>query len=172
MGIPGVETPEQIATKRVRVAGYARPKDDAGPIDKPESQIKRAKGGSVPGLASEGRPDRRARGGSTTKGAKTVNVIINTGKGDPAQAAPQPPMPPMPPPHPPMPAGPPPGAGPGMPPGGMPPGARPPIPPGAGMPPGMPPGGPPGMPPPMMHADGGGVVSVRGHMRRKAGGSV
>lgn len=171
MGIPGVETPEQIATKRVRVAGYTRPKDDAGPIDKPESQIKRAKGGSVPGLASEGRPDRRARGGSTTKGAKTVNVIINTGKGDPAQAAP-PPGPMMPPPHPPMPAGPPPGAGPGMPPGGMPLGARPPIPPGAGMPPGMPPGGPPGMPPPMMHADGGGVVSVRGHMRRKAGGSV
>ena len=85
-----------------------------------------ASGGAV---APKHRMDRRARGGRTRHGGKTVVNVI-AGGGHPGMGAGGPPMMPPPgamPPRPPMAAPPP-----GMPPGGMPPGA---MPPGAGMPP-------------------------------------
>lgn len=134
-------------------------------------RVKRKAGGSVPGVESAPRLDKRARGGKTGK----TNIIINTsppggapGGADPAalQQAKQegakmgamavitklkg--------------AGGPPGMG-APPPGGAPPMGAPPM---GGPPPGMPP----------MHAKGGKVgsepetVKVKGHVRRKAGGKV
>lgn len=149
-------------------------------------------GGAVKGEAGRSRADKYARGGHVSKGPAKINIVIATGGGEPerqmafrqgaqvgtkmgAMAAAKPPMPPpgAPPAMPPRPP---------MPPGGMPMGAPPPMaPPGGGM---MPPR--PGM---MQRggrltagAGGGegrlekagmaGMIKVRAHQRRKAGGRV
>ena len=156
-------------------------------------------GGKVGGREGAHRMDRMARGGKVRGGPAKVNVIVMTGGGEPerqmafgqgtqvgaklgAAAAARPPAvptnagAPMPPPRPPI-------GGPGAMPPAM--GAPPMMPPGAGAVP------PPPRPPGMMArggivteggAGGGegrlekagmeGMVSVRAHQRRKAGGRV
>lgn len=185
---------KELGRARIKVRSGGKVEGKA-PEHRPD---RRARGGSLNGVATVDRryeaegidqphgPEKRADGGATGtkhrsgRGPKNITIIV--GKSDDggdakAQMAHQagmqqgammaragaggPPRPPMMPPPGPPPSGPPPG---GMPPPGAMAGSPP---PGAMMPPrpGMP---PPGMP---MHAKGG-VIKVREHQRRKAGGSV
>lgn len=175
------EKPHERGARHLRESGYSEPNEEG------HKAKKRARGGHIPGMEAEGRPDRRARGGEHKhKGKVTININAAQ-KGDPqheqmaheagiqqgakmgAQAvaakmaggAGGPPPMAGGPPRPPMgaPMMPPPGGPPMMGPGGPPPGAG-----------GPPPGGMPPRPPGMMAR--GGAMHKRDEHGRFIGGAV